>query len=176
MTTYLRTCDDADRALLHDLRRQSEEWLAAKGLEQYQGEWSERAHRHIDTLLDDQRFVALCDGNDEVMAVGALIGPDMDFWTEEDDLHAAWYIGRLMVAQHGVEAGGRLLDAVCLAAALDGRQYLRLDCWRSNTRLHAYYETRGFIKVRIVELRHRQSGALFQRQTQAAIPHSWDVI
>ena len=161
MTTYLRTCDDNDRALLHELRTASEKWLAEKGLDQYQGHWSERAHANIDQLLDDRRFVALCDGNDEVLAVAALVGPDLDFWTEEDDLHSAWYVARLMVARHGEGAGARLLDALALAAALDGRQYLRLDCWRRNTGLHNFYEQQGFQFVRVEMLKSRESGALF---------------
>ncbi|NLT57156.1 MAG: GNAT family N-acetyltransferase [Actinomycetales bacterium] len=176
MNTYLRTCDEGDRKLLHDLRRKSEEWLAAKGVEQYQGVWSARAHTQIDKLLDERRFVALCDGADRTLAVGALVGPDMDFWTEDDDLHTAWYIARLMVNTHGTGAGATLLDGVALAAAMDGRKYLRLDCWRTNIALHGYYETKGFYKVRLVEVSHRKSGALFQRSVRDKCPTPWDAI
>jgi hypothetical protein len=42
---------------------------------------------------------------------------------------------------------------------------LRLDAWRTNEALHAYYRKAGFQHVRTVEYPHRGSGALFQRAT-----------
>lgn len=44
-----------------------------------------------------------------------------------------------------------------------GKPLLRLDAWKSNPGLHRYYLSQGFQLVRVVDLPHRRSGALFER-------------
>jgi hypothetical protein len=56
-----------------------------------------------------------------------------------------------------------LLDWASRRAASLGKRWVRLDAWRSNAELQDYYSRRGFKRVRVVELPHRQSGALFER-------------
>lgn len=173
--TYLRTANPSDLVAILKLRDSVEHWLDERGDEQFQNEdFSARARDHIKRLVLDKKFVILEDEAERMLAVGALVRPDMDFWTEADDLGSAWYIGRLMVAEHGRDYGGQLLDLMALAAAGDGRKYLRLDCWRSNVGLQAYYLARGFEHVRTVEHPHRLSGALFQRDVTVALPRPWD--
>ena len=101
MSRYtLGRCTDADRKTLHDLRDETEAWLSARGLEEQGGtHWSSRAHAAIDRYLDDGRFVALCVDSAPVV-VGALSAPDLDFWTDADDLRSAWYIARVMTSDH----------------------------------------------------------------------------
>jgi GNAT superfamily N-acetyltransferase len=170
----MSVCGNQDAPKLHQLRESAESWLAHKNTDQYQGGWSAKAHAQIDQLLSDQRFVALKNSFQDILAVGALVGPDPDFWTAEDEPRSAWYVSRLMVSVHGRGVGARLLDMLTLAAAIDGRKYLRLDCWRANKALHRYYEDNGFVLVRIVETPGRQSGALFQRICSSALPTAWD--
>jgi hypothetical protein len=57
-----------------------------------------------------------------------------------------------------------LLDWAAKRAAEASKRWLRLDAWKSNPGLHRYYAAQGFSLFRIVDLRHRESGALFQRQ------------
>lgn len=173
-TLRLRICDDADRPLLHALRNHVEHWLAEHGRESHQDpHWSKRAHTAIDAFLDQRRFVALCDEH-WPLAVGALAPPDRDFWTEDDDLHSAWYIARMMTAHHGAGYGSQLLEMIAVAAAANGRRVLRLDCMRENTSLHNYYRAQGFQLVRIVEHPDRESGALFARPVIDTLPPPWD--
>jgi hypothetical protein len=44
------------------------------------------------------------------------------------------------------------------------RPLIRLNCWSTNTRLHAYYIAHGFKHVRTADVPGRMSGALFQRE------------
>lgn len=175
MSRYtLRQCGDADRTTLHDLRDETEAWLSVRGWSEQAGaHWSERAHAAIDRLLDGGRYVALC--VDDVPAVfGALGGPDLDFWTDDDDLGSAWYIARVMGVGHGNGYGALFIDMIAAAAAGAGRRSLRLDCMRENTRLHDYYRSQGFELVRIVEHPQRKSGALFERRVDGLLPEPWD--
>ncbi|MEU7909175.1 GNAT family N-acetyltransferase [Actinoplanes sp. NPDC049118] len=93
---------------------------------------------------------------------------DPEFWTAQDDPDSALYVHRMVVDRvaGGNGVGGRLLDwAERLASSL-GRTWLRLDAWRTNAPLHAYYQRQGFVPVRTVNLSHRGSGALFQRRVR----------
>lgn len=99
----------------------------------------------------------------------------MDFWTDDDDLGSAWYVARMMTADHGRGHGSALIEALSIAAAADGRRYLRLDCMRRNQQLHAYYQRLGFQPVRMVERPDRESGALFQRPVSGILPKPWDM-
>lgn len=63
----------------------------------------------------------------------------------------------------GQNIGARMLDWASFRAAQQGKELLRLDAWKTNPGLHRYYEGQGFTMVRLVDLPHRQSGALFER-------------
>lgn len=170
-----RKCTEQDRDHLHALRNHVERWLAQRGFEQQGDEyWSKRAHLAIDRLLDAGRFVALC-VDDWPVAVAALAHPDMDFWTEDDNLAAGSYVARMMSADHGHGYGAQLLDVLAVAAAAQGRSFIRLDCMRENTALHDYYRRLGFRLVRIVERDDRESGALFERPVLDLMPEPWDI-
>jgi ribosomal protein S18 acetylase RimI-like enzyme len=156
------------------MRDHVEGWLTDRGMgEQASPHWSGRAHEAIDRLLDQGRFVGLY-LDDKPMIVAALAGPDMDFWTEHDDLHSAWYIARMMTASHGQGLGRQLVQLIGVAAAANGRRFLRLDCMRDNFALHDYYRHLGFTLVRMVEHPTRRSGALFQQPVGNLLPAPWD--
>ena len=65
--------------------------------------------------------------------------------------------------QQGRNIGARLVAWANDRASQRGHEWLRLDCFRTNTKLHAYYEGLGFQRVATVEHPSRGSGALFQR-------------
>lgn len=171
----IRPLVEEDRPLLHEIRSNLETWLAARGYEDHSDpHWSTKAHAAIDLFHDQRRFIGLVDQG-ETVAVGALGGPDMNFWTADDDLHSAWYIARVMVVRHGSDYGAQLIEIVAMMAAAAGRRYLRLDCMRENTRLHEYYLRRGFRLVRIAHHPDRESGALFERDVTNLLPATtWD--
>lgn len=76
------------------------------------------------------------------------------------------YVHRMAVSRRAAGGiGGAILDWAGAHAAAQGKQWLRLDAWKDNEGLHRYYKTVGFTLVRIVDLPHGRSGALFQRHT-----------
>jgi GNAT superfamily N-acetyltransferase len=84
----------------------------------------------------------------------------------KDQEHGCMVVDRLAAGQ-GV--GGQLLDWAERLAASRGCTWLRLDAWRTNAPLHAYYQRQGFDPVRVVDLSHRGSGALFQRRVRPLV-------
>lgn len=95
-------------------------------------------------------------------------------WADPDFAHGwpggtggALYLLRLAVTararREGLQLGARLLDHAADLAARPGVDRLRLDCSRTNTALHAYYERHGFRQVGEVRVPGRRSGTLFER-------------
>lgn len=159
----IRRADLGDLDALIGLRRYAESWLHAAGIEQ----WTDHARgaRVIRAGLDEGVTYAVQDDAGAVVASLALNGPDPDFWTPEDDPDSALYLYKFMIGPQGrgTGLGDTLLDWSCEQAQRHGKQWLRLDCWRTNTGLQTYYAHRGFELVRVVELPWRSSGALMQR-------------
>ena len=92
--------------------------------------------------------------------------PAPELWgTQPPD---ALYVHRLTVtrAYSGQGIGALLLDFAGDYAARTGRAWVRLDCNKTNMRLQAYYAGNGFKHVRTVDLPHRFSGALFERESR----------
>lgn len=90
---------------------------------------------------------------------------DPEFWSADDSPDDALYVHRMVVDRNyaGKHIGKALLDWATNLAIAQGKAWLRLDAWATNTALHNYYERQGFSLVRIVSYEHRGSGALFQR-------------
>ncbi|MEU6408643.1 GNAT family N-acetyltransferase [Microbispora sp. NPDC046933] len=96
---------------------------------------------------------------------------DPEFWTPADRPDDALYVHKLAVSRtySGQGLGEALLDWAALRAAMHNRPYLRLDCAKGNARLQSYYRRAGFRHVRTVDLPHRASGALFERDASGAL-------
>jgi GNAT superfamily N-acetyltransferase len=103
---------------------------------------------------------------------------DEEFWRPEDDPDNALYLHRMVTIREvaGREIGSALLDWASRRAASLGKRWVRLDAWRSNSGLYRYYTERGFELVRTVELPHRTSGALFQRQAGVSFEQGPSVV
>ena len=155
--------DDLEPIL--ELRREASVWLAGRGIDQWTWDMTALIRGRLEDghmwVLDDDQAGA-------VIATITLKGPDLDFWTNADDLDAGLHFYKLIVRRThaGRGIGDRLMDWAGDRAGREGRRWLRCDCDRRNTRLHAYYVSRGFELVRVVERPDRQSGALFQRPTR----------
>ncbi len=164
-----------DLVLVRGLHREAVAWLAVLGEEQ----WQPEAMARVVPGRDDGRGLEAGVERHEVVLVldeGRVVGTltvddyaDPEFWTVDDDPSSALYVHRMVVARRdaGRGIGSVMLDWAADVASGRGLSWLRLDAWRSNQRLHAYYQRAGFTHVRTVDLPHRGSGALFQRQVQA---------
>jgi GNAT superfamily N-acetyltransferase len=95
---------------------------------------------------------------------------DPEFWHDDPDGARAGYLHRLAVARDhaGQDIGAKLVDHAADLVATSERPWLRLDCAKNNAQLHTYYTRLGFTHLRTVDVPHRKSGALFQRDVQRA--------
>jgi ribosomal protein S18 acetylase RimI-like enzyme len=162
----IRRAVEADVDDLVSLYQAAQRWLADKGSDQ----WATNAEAKVRTkvacsIRRGECYVAELDG----VPIGMITideYADPEFWIPEDRPSEALYLHRMVVdrAQSGRNVGRLLLDWADNVATSQGRQWLRLDAWRTNTALQDYYKRQGFSAVRTVELAHRGSGALFERR------------
>jgi GNAT superfamily N-acetyltransferase len=149
------------------LRTEAEDWLRSKGSDQWSNrEIGSRAIANWMGVVEDGRGWAILDSQDNQLIGTVCRGPaDRDFWTEADSPESALYLYKLMVSRThaGQGVGDLVLDWACKVAALEGREFVRVDCWRTAGGLHRYYEERGFTYLRTEAPAHRLSGWLAQR-------------
>ncbi|MGW8768689.1 GNAT family N-acetyltransferase [Streptomyces sp. NPDC055815] len=162
-----------DITLLMSLRTEAENWLAAQGSDQ----WSDRetgaaAISKWKSAIEEGRTWLIRDEDQDLTLGTVSRGPaDMDFWTPADHPERALYLYKLMVRRDaaGLGIGSLIIDWACRLAALEGREWVRLDCWRTATGLQRYYESLGFEHVRTDAPVHRKSGWLGQRQSSLVL-------
>lgn len=124
------------------LRRQREDWMAEKGIEQWRpGEVSASV---IERQVERGEWHVLRDEHRTVIAGLRILWSDPDFWGPDDG--SSVYAHGLMVdlAHAGRGYGAELLDWAGRLAVLEGKSRLRLDSAASNRELLSYYESLGF--------------------------------
>ncbi|GAA0321207.1 hypothetical protein GCM10009540_46120 [Streptomyces turgidiscabies] len=157
------------------LRTEAEGWLHTKGTDQWSDpETGERAIGKWRASIDEGRAWVVVNEHGTVLATVSRGPVDRDFWTDTDRPESGLYLYKLMVAREasGRNLGTRVIDWMSRLAALEGRTWVRIDTWRTNTGLHAYYERLGFHHVRTEAPSHRRSGWLAQRPAgELAMPN-----
>ncbi|GAA3112697.1 hypothetical protein GCM10010449_38660 [Streptomyces rectiviolaceus] len=153
------------RDIVERLLRDASAWLVNRGIDQ----WKE--YPGLRDCIEAAMRCGTCflafKGQTPVATLQVDSFADPDFWTAGDQPGVALYVHRMAVdrAAAGEGLGRVLMDwAACRAAAF-GKAWLRLDAQKDNLGLHQYYANLGFTRVRVVDLPHRVSGALFQRST-----------
>lgn len=156
----------------------SVDWIGQKGLDQWQsgfadpGKVWEGVERGWTWMLHHgprhqlAGTITLAPGSDPVAV-------DRDFWSLDDPMTArAMYVSKVALAEgfHGHDLGSLMLDWACWRAGRLGFGAVRLDAWKTNHDLHAYYRRRGWHDLGIVDLPHRRSGALFERRASLIRP------
>lgn len=150
------------------LRTEAEAWLRKIGSDQWSDtETGERAIAKWHKAIEDGQTWVVRDEAGETVATVSRGSADRDFWDEDDQLHTAFYLYKLITSRSatGQNVGALVLDWACQVAALEGRNWVRIDCWRTNSGLQKYYETLGFTHVRTEAPAHRKSGWLAQRSS-----------
>lgn len=167
VTEVLRPAGPADVDALMALRTEAEAWLKDKDTDQWNdAETGTRAIAKWRATIDDGRtWVVVDTGTGEILATVSRGPADRDFWTDADVLESGLHLYKLIVARSasGRQLGARVVDWMSRLAALEGRDWLRIDTWRTNTGLHRYYEQLGFKHVRTEAPAHRLSGWMAQR-------------
>lgn len=162
----IRPATAADEADLMGLRVEAEQWLADAGIDQWRSPgFRDRALAKWRGEIAEGRTWVVEDSLASVVGTVTLAPPDLDFWRDEDDPYDAVYVAKLITARStvGQRLGGHILDWVGTVARARGLAWVRLDCWRANTALQAYYLREGFTHVRTEAPEHRLSGWMAQR-------------
>ncbi|MEW2523163.1 GNAT family N-acetyltransferase [Actinacidiphila alni] len=167
MDLHIRAARPDELSQVEHLLREASAWLASRGIDQWQ--FPPHRDRITAALERGEVFLALVD-DQPIATLQVDAHADPEFWTAEDEPAGALYVHRMAVSRHcaGAGIGSMLLDWAAERAAAAGKAWLRLDAWKDNPGLHRYYEAEGFVLVRVIDLPHRGSGALFQRP---APPH-----
>lgn len=159
---HIRAAHPDELEVVEALLIEASKWLASRGIDQWQ--YPPHRDRIIKAIERGECFLAFRKGQ-PVGTIQVDDYADPEFWKEEDHPEDAVYVHRMAVSRStaGRKVGTELLDWAARQAADAGKSMLRLDAWKTNRRLHQYYLGMGFEFVRIVDLPHRKSGALFQR-------------
>lgn len=160
----IRPAAPTELGVVEELLTGASEWLASRGIDQWQ--YPPHRDRIQEALAKGTVYLVHQEPGGEAVATLQLDGlADPEFWGPDDQPGQALYLHRMAVRRSaaGAGIGGQMLDWAAARAAQEGKQWLRLDAWKDNLGLHAYYEREGFRKVRTVDLEHRRSGALYER-------------
>lgn len=161
-TLTIRQANTSDFDAILGLLEESVQWLRGKGLDQW-STW-ETWRTKMRPSLERGDVWLLCDRGEIIGTVTVETAGDSDFWSREELNDPAAYVSKLAVRRDraGENLGQLLLDWAGDHAYRYGCDYLRLDAWKSNERLHAYYLAHGWKYIRTAEVPGRKSGALFQ--------------
>lgn len=137
------------------LRRQREDWLASRGIDQWIP--GEIPLPVVEEQVDHGEWHVLRDADQNVIAGLRVLWDDPDFWGPDDG--SSIYVHGLMVnlAQAGGGLGARLLEWAAQTGVRHGKSRLRLDSAATNPGLTTYYERLGFQRQG-----QRQVGGLFE--------------
>lgn len=155
------TADDLDDVLT--LLNTASEWLRSQGLDQWGRGFGPD---QIGPMVDRREVYIVHDGDMPIATATASLNGDTDFWTPTELADNAAYLSKVTVARDrvGEGLGAMLFRWLVDRAARNGVDLVRLDVWRTNRGLHAYYDRTGWTYVRTVAPDHRGSGALFQKR------------
>jgi len=141
---------------------EASEWLATRGTDQWQ--YPVRVDAIRRKVAEGVVWLAEDSDGDALATVTLDEDADARLWGAEDRPAAALYLHRLAIRSslQGMHLGTAIIDWARGMAHAMGKEYLRLDAWTSNTRLHQYYLSQGFRHVRTVDGDGIISGVLFE--------------
>lgn len=151
---------DQDVPAMLDILDEARLRLHAAGIDQWPNRFD--TSRVARDVADGTAYLVRHDGH-PVATFILNARADRDFWTAAEAREPARYMSKLATRTGHSGLGSAVLDWCSWKAAGEGAEWVRLDAWRTNKALHAYYLRHGFEHVRTVEPPHRRSGALFQR-------------
>jgi GNAT superfamily N-acetyltransferase len=156
------------------LVRSAAEWLRGDNdVDQWAQPWPGQQDRsqRIRRDLDEGKTWLLRDNG---VAVATITADPQDsrFWPVERQHEPAVYVRRLVVRRDyaGRRLGAALMDWAGLRALrCYAAQWIRADVWRTNKKLHSYYEAQGFVSCGLCNDPDYPSGALFQKPTAGLV-------
>jgi ribosomal protein S18 acetylase RimI-like enzyme len=162
----IRRAVPADLPTVLAILRSIAGWLHSQGYDQWPDGSPSLSGPRIGAAIRRGEFWLASDGADPVACIAISRDGDADFWTPTELAEPAAYVSKAAVLRRyaGEGVGALLLRWACDRAACEGAAWVRLDVWKTNTELQAYYRRQGWDYLRTVLATGRNSGALFQRQ------------
>lgn len=168
----LKLCraDENDHDAIVGLIEAAAQWLRrTKDTDQWAQPWrseEDRSNRIRRDLTAGKTWLLRHNG----IAVATVTADPDDYpiWPAERLREVAVYVRRLVVGRDYARRrlGAALLDWAGWTARRDyGAEWIRVDVWRTNKELHAYYERQGFTHCGTSTDPEYPSGALFQKPT-----------
>ena len=171
----LRSATARELDVIIGLIEDAASWLRTKNTDQWTRPWPDREGRDERVLadLDRGRTWIVWDGTTAAATITA--DPDEDpRWPERWRNHPAIYVQRQVVSRPyaGVSLGAELLDWAGRKGRSDhGAAWIRVSAWKTNKRLHAYYQSQGFVPCGLCDDRDGYpAGARFQKPTSEIKP------
>ncbi len=163
----VRQAQLSDLGAVMSLLQERVEWLREKGSDQW-STWTNWQATKIRPALEEGRVWLLLDQSDPVGTITVEFCADSDFWTPQEYAEPAAYLSKLAIRlEHsGKELGSLLIDWSRDYAYRHGCKAVRLDAWKTNAKLQAYYSDRGWRHVRTADVPGRNSGSLFELPVQ----------
>jgi GNAT superfamily N-acetyltransferase len=176
----IRPASPDDEKVIIGLVEEASWWLRGKNTDQWSTPWPDRRRRdeRIREGIAEGHTWIVWDRGRPAATVTLSPRPDVDIWGSLPRVPAL-YLHRLVVsrAYAGVNLGGVLID---WAAQRELRRrevrWVRVDVWRTNTALHAYYERRGFSRCGTYEDLAYPAGALFRKDVRHSLRTSTSLL
>ena len=148
MDVHPQQATPADAPAIHELRRSLEEWMAARGIDQWPVGSVPLERVAAQVAAGDWWLVRDDEG---VRGTVRVITPDPEYWGDDDT--PALYVHGLMVARRatGTGLGRALVEWAGERARAAGVTWLRLDHRASNPLLDDLYRSWGFEAVAVTD-------------------------
>jgi GNAT superfamily N-acetyltransferase len=177
LQVHIRVADLNDIDTILSLIEEAKQWLPTIGTSQWSTDWKNgeglsRSERVERSLKDGSTWLAyvLFQG-EEIPVATVTIGCHVESMVWSDvpaESRPCAYLGRLVTARDfaGLDIGTAIIDWACQYAATEfGAEYVRIDVWTDNFRLHDYYLARGFRSRGLCPDERYPSRARFDRHT-----------
>jgi GNAT superfamily N-acetyltransferase len=161
----IRQAVPADIQTVLSILRSAADWLHSRGYDQWPDGSPSLGLDRIRSQIARGDFWLVSTDDDPTAVIAISWEGDQDFWTAEELAEPAVYLAKAAIVRRsaGEGIGALLLRWACDWAARHGARWARLDAWKTNADLHAYYRALGWDYLRTVDAPGRNSGALFQR-------------
>jgi GNAT superfamily N-acetyltransferase len=166
----LASTQDLDTVL--GLIEDAKSWLCSKDTDQWEKPWPDAAERDRRVLvgLRNKKTWIVWDGDIAAATITCTTRRNNAVWANPactaNLAERAVFVHRLITSRKyaGSGLGAELIDWAGLWGCREyGAKWIRIDVWRTNTRLHGYYISKGFKPCGECADLDYPSGALFQK-------------
>ena len=146
MNYQFRCAQPQDADTVMQIIRERVDWMAKNNIHQWDQEYlSIYPAEYYSRKIQEKEIYLACTPEDEIVGLVAVLEQD-PYWGIPSDKNS-YYLHHL-ATKCGVHGAGKaLLDFCEELARKNGKESLRLDCQKCNTRLNEFYASMGYERV-----------------------------